>query len=138
MHDEANTHYEDQINNMLQGHKFLWEEFQVKPTIGWQIDPFGHSNANARLFAEMGFDAYFFGRIDWEDQWDRMDNGEMEWIQRPFFHSLGKQREIFAHCMIDLYTPPAGLLYDPLYNTFSDPWITDRYNEDFNAVEKTL
>ena len=27
MHDEANTHYEDQINNMLQGHKFLWEEF---------------------------------------------------------------------------------------------------------------
>lgn len=62
----------------------------------------------------------------------------MEWIQRPFFHSLGKQREIFAHCMIDLYIPPAGLLYDPLYNTFSDPWITDRYNEDFNAVEKSL
>ena len=65
MHDEANAHYEDQINNMMIGHDFLMREFGVKPHIGWQIDPFGHSNANARLFAEMGFDAYFFWRIDY-------------------------------------------------------------------------
>lgn len=64
MHDEANTHYEDMINNMLYGHKFLWEEFQVRPKVGWHVDPFGHSNTNARLFAEMGFDAYFIARLD--------------------------------------------------------------------------
>lgn len=68
MHDEANTHYEDQINNMMLGHDFLMKEFGVKPKIGWSIDPFGHSNANARLFAEMGFDAYFFWRIDYNDK----------------------------------------------------------------------
>jgi lysosomal alpha-mannosidase len=64
MHDEANTHYEDQINNMMYGHEFLLKEFNYKPRIGWHIDPFGHSNANARLFADMGFDAYFFARLD--------------------------------------------------------------------------
>lgn len=64
MHDEACTHYEDQINNMMIGHEFLLKEFGVKPRVGWHIDPFGHSNANPRLFAEMGFDAWFFARLD--------------------------------------------------------------------------
>ena len=60
MHDEACTHYEDMINNMMAGHDFLMREFGVTPRVGWHIDPFGHSNANPRLFAEMGFDAWFF------------------------------------------------------------------------------
>jgi alpha-mannosidase len=68
MHDEACTHYEDQLNNMMYGHKFLMEEFGVKPRIGWHVDPFGHSNANPRLFAEMGFDAWFFARLDRQDK----------------------------------------------------------------------
>lgn len=65
MHDEACTHYEDMLENMMKGQQFLWDTFQYKPRIGWQIDPFGHSNANARLFAEMGFDAVFFARADY-------------------------------------------------------------------------
>lgn len=64
MHDEATTHYEDMINNMMMGHTFLEKEFGVRPRIGWHLDPFGHSNANPRLFAEMGMDAWFFARLD--------------------------------------------------------------------------
>ena len=64
MHDEACPIYEDMINNMMYGQDFVLKEFGVKPRIGWQIDPFGHSNTNARLFYEMGFDAMFFGRMD--------------------------------------------------------------------------
>ena len=60
MHDEACPIYEDVIDNMKIGHEFILEEFGVKPRIGWSIDPFGHSNANARMLAEMGFDAFFF------------------------------------------------------------------------------
>ena len=60
MHDEACPTYSDMINNMMVGHEFILNTFGVKPRIGWQIDPFGHSNANARLYAEMGFDALFF------------------------------------------------------------------------------
>ena len=64
MHDEACPIYEDMINNMMVGQQWVLEEFGVKPAIGWQIDPFGHSNANARLYYEMGFDAMFFARAD--------------------------------------------------------------------------
>jgi alpha-mannosidase len=65
MNDEACPHYEDILNNMMIGHKFLTEEFGITPRIGWHLDPFGHSNANPRLFAEMGFDAWFFARLDY-------------------------------------------------------------------------
>lgn len=63
MHDEAVPHYEDMINNMMKGHEFILKEFGVKPNIGWHVDPFGHSSANPRLFADMGFEAWFFARL---------------------------------------------------------------------------
>ena len=65
MHDEACPTFEDMIENMMIGHRFILDNFGVKPRIGWQVDTFGHSNANARLFAEMGFDALFFARLDY-------------------------------------------------------------------------
>ena len=66
MHDEACTHYDDLMNNMLVGHEWIVKEFgeSARPKVGWHLDPFGHSNANPRLFAEMGFDSWFFARID--------------------------------------------------------------------------
>ena len=45
MNDEAATYYEDIIDQMTTGHKFIKENFDVVPTIGWHIDPFGHSNS---------------------------------------------------------------------------------------------
>ncbi len=42
---------------MTLGHQFLLETFGVQPTIGWQIDPFGHSASQASLYAQMGMDA---------------------------------------------------------------------------------
>jgi alpha-mannosidase len=55
--DEACPNYEDMINNMIIGHTFLMKEFGVKPRTGWHVDSFGHSSANARLFADFGFEA---------------------------------------------------------------------------------
>lgn len=43
MNDEAAPYYEDVIDQMTWGHQFLKREFNVVPTIGWHIDPFGHS-----------------------------------------------------------------------------------------------
>ena len=48
--DEACTNYAAIIQNMVLGRKFLLEEFGVVPTIGWQLDPFGHTETNADLY----------------------------------------------------------------------------------------
>jgi len=83
MTDEACPTYEDIIENFAIGHKFAKDNFGVKPRVGWQLDPFGHSNTNIRIFAEMGFDGWFMARIDSDDKNRRMNNKELEWIHRP-------------------------------------------------------
>jgi alpha-mannosidase len=70
--DEACTNYQDIITNMVEGRRWLAETFRVQPKIGWQLDPFGHSSANARLFAEMGLEAIVFARLDKPTQ-DELD-----------------------------------------------------------------
>jgi alpha-mannosidase len=56
------------INNMIIGHTFLQAEFGITPRIGWNLDSFGHSSTNARLFADLGFEAQFFARLDRMDK----------------------------------------------------------------------
>jgi len=52
-----------------------------RPKIGWQIDPFGHSREMASMFAQMGFDGLFFGRLDYQDKDERLmtQKAEMIW-----------------------------------------------------------
>lgn len=46
---------------------FLKGEFGKVPTIGWQLDPFGHSATHAALMCgRLGFDGLFFGRADYQ------------------------------------------------------------------------
>ena len=99
MHDEACTHHDDMMNNMMAGHEFFEKTFGYAATIGWHIDPFGHSNANPRLFADMGFDAWFFARMDYEDKAERMEDKELQFVWRPMEASLGDSVEIFTHTM---------------------------------------
>ena len=133
MHDEACTHYDDMMNNMMKGHEFLKKEFDYIPTIGWHVDPFGHSNTNPRLFADMGFDAWIFGRIDYQDRDKRLKEKSMEWIWKPFSKSLGDQVEIFTHVMQDMYWYPDGFSYDEREYDSDDPVVADQSLETFNA-----
>ena len=84
MHDEACPTYEDMIQNMMFGQKWLNDNIGYVPRIGWQIDPFGHSAANARLMADMGYDALFFARIDYEIKEQKLADKEMEFVWAPF------------------------------------------------------
>ena len=132
MHDEACPIYEDMIENMWIGHDFILKTFGVKPRIGWQIDPFGHSNTNARLFAEMGFDAWFFARGDYQDKEKRLNDGQMEWVWIPNAESLGSDTRIFTHWLYQHYSSPRGFDFDIVSN--DTPWIRGvRDNEDNNS-----
>ena len=135
MHDEACTHHDDMMNNMMIGHEFLEREFDFRPTVGWHIDPFGHSNGNPRLFAEMGMDAWFFARLDYQDKVKRLEERSMEWVWKPFSESLGDRVSIFTHAMSDHYSQPSGLGYDER-NWRDDPTVADETLETYNADRK--
>ncbi len=66
MHDEAGSHYMSMIDQTTLGHQFLLKELDYRPRVGWQIDPFGPANTHAWLSSEVGFDALYFGRIDYQ------------------------------------------------------------------------
>jgi alpha-mannosidase len=76
---------------MMIGHEFLAKEFGVKPKIGWDLDTFGHSDTNTRLYAEMGFDAMFFSRIEYQERkkYSEKENQHMKFIWRPSSRNFG-------------------------------------------------
>jgi len=55
---------------MTLGLRFIEDHFgrEARPTVAWQIDPFGHSAEQASLFSLMSFDGLFFGRLDEADK----------------------------------------------------------------------
>jgi hypothetical protein len=136
-HDEACTHYEDIINNMMVGHEFLKKEFDLVPTVGWQIDSFGHSSSNARLFAEMGFDAIILNRIDFEDKLQRKNAKTLEFLWRPSHKTLGADAEIFAHILYDHYISPKDFGFDPNNFDGKDTFNNDTNSLDYNAPKKS-
>ena len=62
--DEATTNYADVLRNFAAGHDWLMETFGIKPKVGWQLDPWGHSSAMAMIFAELGLESMYMARIE--------------------------------------------------------------------------
>jgi hypothetical protein len=60
MSDEAAPYYVDMVDQQTIGHQFLLSEFgpAAVPVVGWQIDPFGHSNTMGLLFSLMGMSSW--------------------------------------------------------------------------------
>ena len=70
------------IDNTALGHAFL-KKLNVVPTVGWQIDPFGHSATQGGLLTSgVGFDALYFGRIHFVDLEHRKRDAECEGLWR--------------------------------------------------------
>lgn len=104
-------HYIDMIDQTTLGHRFIKEEFGQIPRIGWQIDPFGHSAVQAYLLgAEVGFDALYFFRIDYQDRDTRKGTKELEVVWRGS-KTFGSSADIFAGIFPKNYEPPPGDFY---------------------------
>jgi hypothetical protein len=87
--DEASPNYEDLIDNQMIAHQFLQQEFGVTPKVGWNIFAYGHSATNARLFADLGYKAQFFAKID-NDVKESLDKDhDYNFLWQPT-RSLGK------------------------------------------------
>lgn len=114
-HDEATTHWTSMTDQTSLGHKFIAEVFgpTALPTIGWQIDPFGHSSLQAHLMgALLGFDAVFLGRTDYQDLAQRKQGRQLELLWRPS-PSLGSEGQILASTIYSgNYGPPDGFNFE--------------------------
>ena len=56
------------------------------------IDAFGHSAANAALYADFGFEALFFTRMSDRDREKRIEEGELTFLWRPFSKHFGQEK----------------------------------------------
>ena len=134
MHDEATTYFVDMIDQTTLGHRFIQQEFgdSALPTVGWQIDPFGHSSTQASLLSgALGFDALFFGRIDHQDHDYRIARKDLEFVWRAS-PSLGPSSQVFSGAFQSgNYGPPDGFCWD--YFCGDDPVQDDRRLNDYNV-----
>jgi hypothetical protein len=134
MHDEANPHYIDMIDQMTLGHRFLLRDLNAVPKVGWQIDPFGHSNTNAFLTSQRaGFISTFFGRADFYDYLDRAASKRREFTWYPSA-SNPTDGLLGGILLTNHYGPPEYFHWD-VTNPRKDPMKDDPRLNDYNVDE---
>ncbi|KVI02909.1 Galactose mutarotase-like domain-containing protein [Cynara cardunculus var. scolymus] len=112
MHDEAATHYVDMIDQTTLGHDLIKSNFNITPSAGWQIDPFGHSAVQAYLLgAELGFDSLHFARIDYQDRAKRKGDKSLEVVWRGS-KTFGSSSQIFTNVFPRHYSAPDGFNFE--------------------------
>ena len=136
MHDEAAAHYISMIDQTTLGHAFLAKEFDYQPRVGWQVDPFGHSSTQASLLSwAAGFDALYFGRIDYQDRQQRQATQECEGVWRSS-ESMGPDAQVFWSLTGEYggnYYGPSGFDWD-VGNINAVPWMDDENLHDYNIA----
>ncbi|XP_055477049.1 lysosomal alpha-mannosidase isoform X2 [Psammomys obesus] len=133
MNDEAATHYGAIVDQMTLGLRFLQDTFgsHGRPRVAWHIDPFGHSREQASLFAQMGFDGFFLGRIDYQDKLARGQKLRMEEVWRASASLQPPAADLFTGVLPNNYNPPKDLCWDVL--CADPPVVEDPNSPEFNA-----
>lgn len=96
------------------------------PMVGWQIDPFGHSATQASTLSyAAGFDALYFGRIDYRDRAQRIATAECEGVWRAS-PSMGEHAQVFwglTGSYDGNYGAPRGFDFELGHEKFGPPVI---------------
>uniref|UniRef100_A0A1I8IN08 alpha-mannosidase n=1 Tax=Macrostomum lignano TaxID=282301 RepID=A0A1I8IN08_9PLAT len=133
MNDEATTHYADIVDQQTLGMRFLNDTFGdcARPRVGWQIDPFGHSKEFAALLAQMGLDAFYFARIHFLDEVQRVITRRMQFVWHASRDFGSPSADIFAGDFVSGYCYPPGTNYEG----GDQPVQDDPQLHDFNVAE---
>ncbi|XP_060520801.1 lysosomal alpha-mannosidase-like [Cylas formicarius] len=137
MNDEATTNYQPIIDQMSWGLRRLNDTFGKcgQPKMGWQIDPFGHSNEMASIFASIGFDGLILGRIDYQDRSARMATKAMDMVWRGSA-SGGESSDIFTSVLYNMYDAPPGFCFDLFCD--DQPIVDNEKSPEYNVETKAL
>lgn len=80
----------------------------------------------------MGYDGLFFGRLDYEDKYNRMATKSPEMIWRSSQNL--ENNELFTGALYNNYSPPPGFCFDILCD--DEPIIDDKYSADNNVQDR--
>lgn len=140
MHDEAAAHWSDMADQTALGHAWIADTFGVAalPTVGWQIDPFGHSGLQASVLGpQLGWDAVFLGRAEYSDLARRVRDRALEFRWRAP-EGAGVVGRDGAPDFLGLilgsgnYGPPSGFRWDTLAD---DPVDADPASTGYNVPD---
>lgn len=107
MNDEALPSYKESLLNMRTGLDFLKETFNVRPKIGWQIDPFGSSALTVSVLHKLGYEVLVENRIsqNFKNQLKKEDGFNFYWQG----HQVSPKKEdvnLFTHIIQRHYNLP--------------------------------
>ena len=97
-HDEAGSHVKETYENLEEGLRFLYEEFNVTPSAFWQLDPFGHSSSSPEVFKSLGINKVVLDRIS-----DAYKNELRIHQDLDFIWTGDGEEEIYAHVLHGMY-----------------------------------
>ncbi|CAG2173918.1 unnamed protein product, partial [Oppiella nova] len=115
VNDEGAAHYNNIIDQMTMGLKFLNQTFGTcgRPKVSWQIDPFGASIEMPSLYGLMGFDANVYNR--------GVPKGEYIWHT-----SKDLNTKVFTTVLHDHYYPPGGFNFENANESITDANVKER------------
>ncbi|BFZ17491.1 hypothetical protein BsWGS_20530 [Bradybaena similaris] len=136
--DAAVTMYNDIIDQHTLGFDFIREKLGAcaQPRTAWHADQFGHSREHASIFAQMGFNSLFLGRLDFQDFKKRTEerNLELVWMTSP--KNLKLKSHLFTHVIYESYNSPEHFNFEIDTVSWSDPKAAEQRAQEFLDIIK--
>ncbi|XP_035828078.1 alpha-mannosidase 2 [Aplysia californica] len=114
MPDEASTHYVSLVDQLVEGHQWLWENLRVRPENSWSIDPFGHSATAPYLWHRAGMSNMVVQRVHQAVKTSLVKHKSLEFNWRQMWDHKGTT-DILCHMM-------PFMLYNIKYSCGPDPY----------------
>jgi len=114
-HDMGCTDYDGMFNNMETGHLFLRDTFSpldVRPRVGWSLDPFGVSSTQAVFYALMGMDSYVYTRLPKPLIDSMKKNRSLEFLWEASSSLPARDTAIMSHVLESYYCMPNDFRFD--------------------------
>lgn len=130
MTDEANVHYHAMLDQLIEGNQWVKKNLDIKPKIGWSIDPFGQGSTIPHLLAMSDLKGAIIQRIhyNWKEFLARHQYGEFYW------KSLWESKQSSEYTLLSHNMPFD--IYSTRHSCGPQPKVCDNF--DFNRKLPTM
>ena len=96
MPDEALTHYESLLEELMEGHDWLIRALGVRPKVSFSTDAIGHSPVMSYILKKSGFEGSIINRIHHAYKKELAENRSLEFMWTPSWSASPDDR-LFTH-----------------------------------------